>query len=966
MSGTRRMRHYMTVGLSCEGHSSQAKRKSWTAPVHILHALSPNDCRALLAYHALGAVNFNDHPDLRPEGEKIAEKCAGLPLAAKTVGGVLRSRYELSEWKAIVESRFEGFHCLRGLRTFLALYSSKCLYNYVADKVIDDVLRHQRILRVLSLYGYQISEVPNCIGSLRHLRYLNLSGSCIKCLPSSMSTLYNLETLILRDCRELVELPSWINKLINLRCLDISETWFLRKMPRGICNLVKLEILPKFIVGGKDGPKLKELKHLQFLREELTVEGLCNVGEVGDATEAALNAKTGLTSLILRWGKDEGPASARDAENQMQILSWLQPHANIKNLEIGGYGGTKLPSWIGGLSFVHLEQVRLCNCRKTEMLPSLGVLPQLKEVEVRRMDAICAVGPEFCGNMVKPFPSLEKLVFVEMHALERWSFSTGSDGENNPFPRLSKLSLEDCPKLMIIEGWPSQFLALVKLVIKECPLLETPLATVALPSLEEGEFRDCDGRMVRGVVSISSSIKCLIMVKIARISELVSFLQGGSLNSLTSLQELWIDRCDELTCMWEEKDGGAVGINRNRALKRLRIEGCHRLVKIGALPPNLEDLHLKDCLNLEELPNDMPSSLRVMRIWECSKVRSLRLPVEGMTTCSLDCDDGSSRSSGSGGNSSATRPPSQLQELSILVCPALMSSDFLNDNAKQLVVPSLKKLEIWGSGVLGPSLEGTTIVGLEEIYITGCEMLKSLTPHFQRSFTRLTKLYLRDCPALELECFPQLPDTLRGLSIRYCPGIKSLPQQMHAHPSLRELEIRSCTGIASFPEEGLPPNLESLTVSNCENLNQPMFKWGLKRTTALRGLRIDGKIGCLVGMNSFPPPPDHGEEDEGQGPGKGGWHVLPHSLTSLRVNYQKSLVTLSSGMQSHLACLQELSIWDCPKLKFLPCEGFPTSLCRLELGGCSEDLVKRCSKGGGGGNYFLFIERIPLVTIFCL
>ncbi|OWM66215.1 hypothetical protein CDL15_Pgr013432 [Punica granatum] len=242
-------------------------------------------------------------------------------------------------------------------------------------------------------------------------------------------------------------------------------------------DLIKLETLSKFIVGGDSGARLRELKDLQFLREELTIEGLGNVGEVGDAREAALNAKTGLTSLILGWGQDEGPASGRDAESQMQILDclqphasiknieidgyggeqsistalqadaannsevvnaktgltslilgWgqdegpasgrdaesqmqildcLQPHASIKNIEIDGYGGTKLSSWIGGLSFVHLERLRLCNCRKTEMLPSLGVLPQLKELEVERMDAICAVGPEFYGNTAKPFPALE-------------------------------------------------------------------------------------------------------------------------------------------------------------------------------------------------------------------------------------------------------------------------------------------------------------------------------------------------------------------------------------------------------------------------------------------------------------------------------------------------------------------------------------------------------------------------------
>ncbi|PKI62534.1 hypothetical protein CRG98_017055 [Punica granatum] len=213
------------------------------------------------------------------------------------------------------------------------------------------------------------------------------------------SRLYNHESRLQRKNPTFAssELGTWW--LGDVRYIKHEMTW--------IGDLIKLETLSKFIVGGDSGARLRELKDLQFLREELTIEGLGNVGEVGDAREAALNAKTGLTSLILGWGQDEGPASGRDAESQMQILDCLQPHASIKNIEIDGYGGTKLPSWIGGLSFVHLERLRLCNCRKTEMLPSIGVLPQLKELEVERMDAICAVGPEFYGNTAKPFPALE-------------------------------------------------------------------------------------------------------------------------------------------------------------------------------------------------------------------------------------------------------------------------------------------------------------------------------------------------------------------------------------------------------------------------------------------------------------------------------------------------------------------------------------------------------------------------------
>ncbi|KAI3866533.1 hypothetical protein MKX03_015959, partial [Papaver bracteatum] len=56
-------------------------------------------------------------------------------------------------------------------------------------------------LRVLDMSWSSISELPPSIAKLIQLRYLNLSGSReLKELPSSFTTLYNLQTLILKNC----------------------------------------------------------------------------------------------------------------------------------------------------------------------------------------------------------------------------------------------------------------------------------------------------------------------------------------------------------------------------------------------------------------------------------------------------------------------------------------------------------------------------------------------------------------------------------------------------------------------------------------------------------------------------------------------------------------------------------------------------------------------------------------------
>jgi len=53
---------------------------------------------------------------------------------------------------------------------------------------------------VLSLSGYYIFELSESIGDLQLLWYLDLSYTNIRGLPKSITTLYNLQTLLLEGC----------------------------------------------------------------------------------------------------------------------------------------------------------------------------------------------------------------------------------------------------------------------------------------------------------------------------------------------------------------------------------------------------------------------------------------------------------------------------------------------------------------------------------------------------------------------------------------------------------------------------------------------------------------------------------------------------------------------------------------------------------------------------------------------
>ncbi|KAL2322309.1 hypothetical protein Fmac_026688 [Flemingia macrophylla] len=75
-----------------------------TFPIYVLKHLTDENCWCILAKHAFGNERLDKYPRLEEIGKKIARKCSGLPLAAKTLGGLLRSNVDEEEWNRILNS----------------------------------------------------------------------------------------------------------------------------------------------------------------------------------------------------------------------------------------------------------------------------------------------------------------------------------------------------------------------------------------------------------------------------------------------------------------------------------------------------------------------------------------------------------------------------------------------------------------------------------------------------------------------------------------------------------------------------------------------------------------------------------------------------------------------------------------------------------------------------------------------
>ena len=838
---------------------------------HPLLPLSFEACWSLFKVHAFPPGQAKDHPGLITIAEKIVKKCAGLPLAAKILGGILRPKLEAEKWRKILDSQIwdladsnilpalilsyyhlplhlkrcfaycsifpkeykiekkklvllwmaqgflqqpngndtmenvgeeycrellskslfqssddgscifmhdlindlaqlasEEFCCkfengmthanwekarhfafvverLDGPRKFVDITTATSLRTFLPvwfplpgrsqsfslpdprsglDKtVIKDLLENMKCLRVLSFSCYDISDLPESLGKLKLLRYLDLSHTLIEKLPDKTCSLYNLQTLLLSGCSKLAALPKNIGDLVNLRHLDVSGTTV--QMPPGFKRLKSLQVMINFVVSTGIGSKMGELSELSHLRM-LSISSMERV-DAKNASNADLGSKRHLKELGLKWNSVTGVQSA------LQVFENLRPHKNLKKLTVENYGGAAFPNWLGDAVFSNMVSLTLLNCKYCESLPSLGKLSSLQELYIKNMAGLKKLRNEFFG----PFRSLKTLQFENLVIWENWE-SFPNEGE--AFPSLQELHIKDCPKLT--SSIPGNLHSLKKLKVIRCKRIKT------LP-----------------------------------------------VGSFTKLQFLYIEDCENLSSL---------------------------SIRDEVLTFFLLEMEIKNCPNLESLPyvrsNTRLPCLQKLELSKCSKLSQF-------SECSL---------------------PPNLKSLIIANC----------DN--------LTPKEEWG-----------------------LHQMKWLT-HFEIE---------GGCSSNVL--FSQeklLPSTLTSLSIIKLPTLKSLGSWLPRIISLEKLIIDCCENLDSMLDGDLPPNLRSLTIMNCNNLNPA--NWRLHKMKSLFTLEIKGGYGS---DNLFPVV-----------------NLLPPNLTSLRISDLPNLRSLGDGFHQ-LIWLDNLEINNCENLS-MPAE----------------------------------------------
>ncbi|KAL4327601.1 hypothetical protein HN51_034853 [Arachis hypogaea] len=690
-------------------------------------------------------------------------------------------------------------------------------------------------------------------------------------------------------------------------------------MPPDIHNLTSLRVLTHFIVS-ETGPRLGHLAGLSNL-QRLDISNLQNVGHSKDASDAKLREKKGLAVLRLSW---DHYLSRKG--NEMEVLENLEPHQDLKILVVDSYHGSRFPKWLGDPSYSSLQNLHLYDCENCDSLPTLGLLPTLRELSIGGFTKVSSVGPEFYGEMTasqKPFQSLKVLQFMHMPEWKEWNIVQGIE-----FPHLVNLCIIGCPKL--VGDLPKQLPSLNKLEIIECTRLVAPCLNVPntcevilhkshvtvirkshldtdtvsqiTPKPNNSGFR---GRSVlnRSLLGFSSDTASSPEPK-----ETSSVMHSHQVDAKPDSKSSMAKADIPITTQAAVIPSTTAPLSNEEAGEVLNVSTVSQL---KSLPPRLHTLKIEGCESLEAIPNDILARLTALKelyIINCGSLTSL--PSLGSVTALY------------------IRNCRRLQNLSS------------SESGKQLAF--LHHLSIGSNCDSLATLPLNLFWQLKTLCIWDCPNLQSfhLSGEARCDLTSLESLEIRDCP--RLKSFPEKglhAPSLVSLLLSNCESLEKLPNAMDSLTSLKSLFLHRCPRVESFPPGGLSSSLVFLSIASCEKL-WPRKDWGLNNLKYLSRFELEG--GC-IGMESFP------EEN-----------LLPFNLDSLSLSTLKHLKKLDNKGFQHLNSLRSLEIRCCEMLQSLFDEGFPSSLEHLCVQECSLLTPRLKSLSGAELHKMAHIQHIQI------
>ncbi|KAG9131473.1 hypothetical protein Leryth_015298 [Lithospermum erythrorhizon] len=390
-----------------------------TAPSNILKPrhISDDNCWLIMRQRAFQGKSNGKKNELENIGKKIAEKCKGLPLAAKTLGAMLISKDFAEDWREVLNSK---------MWELVVVENELFPHIFLSYQELPSALK--RCFSILALFPKD-SNIP-----VEQVIQIWMANGFL--YPRS-----HVEEMVKTG-------EKYLDFLVSHAFLEADE-WF---------NLTMHDIMHDYALH-ISGDELLYIRDHDS-RSESTSEERTYCRQY---PKAAIGRKKHITELKLSFSRHVTDG----------VVAALRPPPNIQSLRIDGF----LPSWIMS-SFDQLTELELFGVQNVSTLPPFWKFQYLKRLLLSDFAALEIVGREFLGLDNNPntdisvFPELEVLRFSYCSELKGWEDLNPEEDPNcaiNVMPKIKILEFESCykfdelPRLLLRQASSLEILSIMKL-----------------------------------------------------------------------------------------------------------------------------------------------------------------------------------------------------------------------------------------------------------------------------------------------------------------------------------------------------------------------------------------------------------------------------------------------------------------------------------------------------------------------